>query len=111
MSCNALSPDLSRVWIFEDDDTISIGEILGFVRLGGTGQYECFNLRFTEGTRSTRALTALDPPTWVTYYRGPEPCEYYLKIEVDSEGRTLGEVVTRDDIELETDDVPNEFYE
>jgi hypothetical protein len=47
----------------------------------------------------------------MTYYRGPKASGYFLKIETDAAGRLKGEVVTREDIELETDDVPGEFYE
>lgn len=104
-------PDLGHVWIFENGDAFSISEVLGFMTLSGTGTFECFVLRFVDGARSICVQTALEPRTWVTYWRGPEPCEYYLSLSIDREGRTVGEVVTREDIELETDDVPDEFYE
>lgn len=102
---------VERVWFSDEEGALSISHVLDFVTMSGTEEFGCFTLRFAEGARAIRARSAFEPRPWATYYRGPVPGEYFLKIETDSAGRLQGEVVTRDDIELETDDVPNEFYE
>ena len=105
------APDLERVWIHKEDGSFGIGFVLEFITFGGTGEFECYRLRFVDGTRSVHAQDALGPQAWATYYRAPAGrVEYFLRVHLDSAGKTIGEVVTRDDIEFDTDDVPNEFY-
>ena len=103
--------DLERVWIHKEDGSFGIGFLLNFITFGGTGTFECYGLRFADGTRSVSARDALRPRAWATYYRAPAGrVEYFLRLHLDSAGKTIGEAVTRDDIELDTDDVPDEFY-
>jgi hypothetical protein len=102
---------VERVWLPDEEWALSISHVLDFVTMSGTEEFGCFTLRFAEGTRMIRAQSVFEPRPWVTYYRGPVPGEYFLKVETDSAGRLQGEVVTREDIELETDDVSASFYE